>query len=145
MTRWSHSLTLAAGWAFVGLAALGAFLPLLPTTPFVLLASSCFIRSSPRARKWLYESTLFGPALRDWEEHRAVRRPVKVLAVVTVLLVIGGSFVRDLHWAVRASIITLGLVGLAVVWWLPTVPRSAGAEAPQVPPAQDPSAANLPP
>ena len=145
MTASSRILLMAAGWAFVGLAALGAFLPLLPTTPFVLLASSCFIRSSPRARKWLYESRLFGPALRDWEEHRAVRRPVKILAVVTVLGVIGLSFVRDLHWAVRGMIIALGLVGLVVVWWLPTVPQTGGAEAPPVPPAPDPSAANLPP
>ena len=134
-----RALYLAAGWAFVALAALGVFLPLLPTTPFVLFASSCFIKSSPRARKWLVESRLFGPFLRDWEEHHAIRAPVKVLAVVTVLGVIGLSLVRDVHWVVRTLIVVLGAVGLAVVWRLPTVPKSDNpGENPKTLPARSP-------
>ena len=116
---------LAVGWAFVGLAVLGLFLPLLPTTPFLLLASSCFLRSSPRWQRWLLNSRWFGPTLRDWEEHGGVRRPVKVLAFVTVSAVLAFAFFRDLHWAVRTLIVLLGLVGLAVVWRLPLVPAPA--------------------
>jgi hypothetical protein len=111
---------LAAGWLFVALAVLGILLPLLPTTPFVLLAGSCFIRSSPRARRWLEQNRWLGPPLRDWHEHRAVRRPVKVIAVVTVLLVIALTFARDLPWKVRIPIVALGTVGLLVIWRLPT-------------------------
>jgi uncharacterized membrane protein YbaN (DUF454 family) len=112
-----------AGWGFVGLAALGVVLPLLPTTPFVLLASSCFVRSSPRARAWLVNSRLFGPTVRDWHEHRAVRRPVKVLAIVVVCTVIALACVRrQLHWGLRAAIVVVGSVGLVVVWSLPVVP-----------------------
>ena len=124
MRGWSRGLLLAAGWAFVALAALGVFLPVLPTTPFLLLASSCFLKSSPRARQWLINSRLFGPFLRDWEEHHGVRRPVKILAFVVVLAVIALSLVRDLHWAVRTLIVVLGSVGLAVVWRLPTIAAS---------------------
>jgi uncharacterized protein len=114
-------LFLVLGWAFVALAVLGVLLPLLPTTPFVLLAGSCFIRSSPRAQAWLLNSRWFGPSLRDWHEHRAVRRPVKVVAVITVIAVIGFAFLRDLPLAVRAAIVVVGVVGLIVVWRLPTV------------------------
>src|SRR5687768_14861240 len=117
---WKRAAYFTIGWIFVALAALGVFLPLLPTTPFLLLASTCFVRSSPRAQRWLAESRWFGPILRDWHEHRAVRRPVKLLAVAVVLLVLAYSFVRDLPWALRIAIVAVGGVGLFVLWRLPT-------------------------
>jgi uncharacterized protein len=120
--RWKRQAYAAAGWAFVALAVLGVALPLLPTTPFVLLASSCFVRSSPRARRWLLNSRLFGPSLRDWNEHRAVRRPVKVLALAVVSCVMGLTFAREMHPAMRGAILAVGAVGLIVVWWLPVMP-----------------------
>ena len=123
MSRWRRILYLVLGWLFVALAALGLFLPLLPTTPFVLLAGSCFLRSSERCRRWLARSRWFGPALRDWHEHRAVRRPVKALAVVTVSAVIALAFVRDLPRVIQVLIVLIGAVGLVVIWRLPTVPE----------------------
>jgi hypothetical protein len=118
--HWKRAAYFLTGWIFVALAALGVVLPLLPTTPFLLLASTCFLRSSPRAQRWLAESRWFGPILRDWNEHRAVRRPVKALAVVVVLLVLAYSFVRDLPWPLRTAIVAVGCVGLFVLWRLPT-------------------------
>lgn len=118
-TRW---LYLAAGWLLVGLAAAGLVLPLLPTTPLLLLAASCFLRSSERSRRWLLNSRLFGPILRDWHEHRAVRRPVKLVAVAVLIAVIAGSFVRDLPAAVRVAIVLVCAVGLMVLWCLPSRP-----------------------
>lgn len=118
MSRWVY---LGLGWALVGLAAAGVFLPVLPTTPFLLLASSCFLKSSPRWKAWLEHSRLFGPFLRDWAEHRAVRRPVKVLAVVAVSAVMALALVRGYHWGVKAAVVAVGAVGLIVVWRLPTV------------------------
>jgi len=123
MSKVSRLLYQAAGWALVGVATLGLFLPLLPTTPFLLVASMCFVRSSPRAQRWLLNSRWFGPLLRDWNEHRAVRRPVKYLAVAVVSAVIAMSFWRDVHWLVRTLIVVLGLVGLTVIYCLPTVPK----------------------
>jgi len=123
MSKVSSLLFQAAGWALVGVATLGLFLPLLPTTPFLLVASMCFVRSSPRAQRWLLNSRWFGPLLRDWNEHRAVRRPVKYLAVAVVSAVIAMSFWRDVHWLVRTLIVVLGLVGLTVIYCLPTVPK----------------------
>jgi uncharacterized protein len=132
--RWRRRAYAAAGWVFVVLAAIGVALPLLPTTPFVLLASSCFVRSSPRARLWLLNSRMFGPTLRDWNEHQAVRRPVKVLAFVVVLGVLALTFLRDMHPVMRGTILAVGAVGLIVVWWLPAVPATtAQTDAPSEP------------
>jgi hypothetical protein len=125
---WKRAIYFAAGWVFVGLGTLGVFLPLLPTTPFLLLASSCFIRSSPRAQAWLARSRWFGPILRDWHERRAVRRPVKVVGAVVVLTVLAVTFVRDVPWGMRVAIVGVGAVGLAVLWRLPTAPAPGRRE-----------------
>jgi uncharacterized membrane protein YbaN (DUF454 family) len=118
-----RGLYATAGLLCVGLAYLGAILPGLPTTPWVLLASYCFSRSSPRLERWLKRSPLFGRLLRDWDEHGGIRRPVKVLAVtliaavVTVSLVLGGLPV----WA-KCVIGGLAAVGACVVLFVvPTV------------------------
>jgi uncharacterized membrane protein YbaN (DUF454 family) len=74
-------LLLALGWISVGLAILGALLPLLPTTPFLTLAVWCFVRSSEKAHAWIYRQPLLGPTLRDWEERGAIARRSKILAL----------------------------------------------------------------
>src|SRR5262245_37471900 len=86
-----RAVYLLLGTGFVGLGALGALLPVLPTTPFLLLASYCFLRSSPRLNDRLLRSRLFGPFLRDWHQHRGVRPRVKITAVTVLALAVGGS------------------------------------------------------
>ena len=117
-----RALYFLAGWLFVVLAALGLVLPVLPTTPFVLLAGSCFLRSSPRSRAWLARSRWFGPLLRDWDEHRAVRRPVKLLAVGVVTVVIALTLLGEMRRGVKAAVLVVGAMGLFVIWRLPVVP-----------------------
>ena len=132
MVDWKRAAYFTTGWFFVALGTLGLFLPLLPTTPFLLLASTCFLRSSPRWQRWLADSRWFGPILRDWNEHRAVRRPVKVLAVLVILLVLTWTFVRDIPWPLRVAIVVLCGVGLAVVLRLPTTTPSKPPAEPSV-------------
>ncbi|MCJ9671243.1 MULTISPECIES: YbaN family protein [unclassified Neorhizobium] len=74
-------LFLALGWLFVAIGIVGAFLPVLPTTPFLLLAVACFARSSPRLEAWLLEHPKFGPSLRSWREKGAIARKAKVAAI----------------------------------------------------------------
>lgn len=85
MTPLSRYLYLAAGIVCVALGALGVALPLLPTTPFLILAAACFARSSPRLHRWLYRQKVLGPLLKDWEEKRCVSCQVKIVAVCSVI------------------------------------------------------------
>ena len=77
---------LALAMLFIGLGSLGVVLPLLPTTPFLLLAAMCASRSSPALHAWLYSHPRFGPLLRDWRDHRAIRPRAKVTALVVIAL-----------------------------------------------------------
>ncbi|HLM46070.1 MAG TPA: YbaN family protein, partial [Myxococcaceae bacterium] len=72
---------LAIGFLCVGLGVLGAFLPLLPTTPFLLIALWAFSRSSRRFHHWLYTHPRFGPRLQAWQQHGIVPVRVKVSAI----------------------------------------------------------------
>ena len=86
---WFDPWTLLGSF-FVMLGAAGAVLPLLPTTPFILVAAWCFARSSPRMHRWLLESALFGPIVRNWEQNRCVPLRAKITALV-MMLGVGGS------------------------------------------------------
>lgn len=107
----------------VGLAYLGALLPGLPTTPWVLLAGYCFSRSSPRLERWLKRSPFFGRLLRDWEEHRGIRRPVKVFAVCMVFVVVTASILYGgLPLWVKCVIGGLAATGVSIiVFVVPTI------------------------
>ena len=102
-----------------------AALPLLPTTPFLLLASGCFVRSSPRLHRWLMRSRLFGPLLQDWQQHRGVRLHVKLTAVTVVVAAVAASiFFGNLPWPLTIVLIVLAIVGLVVVLRLPVIGRT---------------------
>ncbi len=80
------------GFVFVALGGLGLVLPVMPTTPFLLLAAACFARSSPRFHDWLLNVHLFGPLIRNWQETRSIPKRAKLLAIITIV-VVGGSSV----------------------------------------------------
>lgn len=68
------------GCLMLALGAIGAVLPLMPTTIFLIAAAWCFARSSPRLEAWLFEHPRFGPPLRAWRDQRAISRPSKLMA-----------------------------------------------------------------
>ena len=87
---------LALGVGFVALGFIGAFLPVLPTTPFLILAAACFTRSSPRLERWLLNHGRFGPLLRAWRERGVIPWRAKLMALTGssvgfLLLWIGGD------------------------------------------------------
>lgn len=105
-----------AGIAFVGLGILGAFLPVLPTTPFMLLAAACFARSSPRFHQWLLRHRTFGPIVSEWERHRAIPYRTKIWAIVLMSATLAVSiafFVKPL-WLKAA----LAAFGVFMAIWL---------------------------
>lgn len=69
------------GWIFVALGLVGAFLPVMPTTPFMLLALWAFARSSQRFHDWLYYHTVFGPPLQKWTQFRVIPPLAKIMSV----------------------------------------------------------------
>ena len=70
------------GVFFVGLAALGAVLPILPTTPFLLVSAGCFAKSSPRLHKMLLSNKIFGPMIYHWQDSRSIPQRAKIIALI---------------------------------------------------------------
>jgi uncharacterized membrane protein YbaN (DUF454 family) len=71
---------LTFGSLFLALGVIGIFLPLLPTTPFLILAAFCFNRGSDKFHGWLINHRIFGPPIRDWNQHRMIRTKYKLMA-----------------------------------------------------------------
>jgi uncharacterized membrane protein YbaN (DUF454 family) len=110
---------ITVGIVSVGLGLLGVFVPLLPTTPFLLLAAGCFMRSSQRLYDWLIHHKWFGVHLRNYREYRAVSLRAKVGTLMLLWGVIGATgWFAVTHWWVRvllcvvAAGVTLHLVHL---------------------------------
>ncbi|MBB3220830.1 YbaN family protein [Pseudoduganella umbonata] len=116
MNRPMKFLLKVIGVIAVVLAVLGAFLPLLPTTPFLLLASACFARSSVRAHNWLRTNPLFGKYLRDWEDGRGLPLRGKVVILLFMWGSMGYSFTRVAH--IPALVALLAAIGLGVTIFL---------------------------
>jgi uncharacterized membrane protein YbaN (DUF454 family) len=85
-------LFIGLGWIFVALATFGVILPVLPTTPFLLLAVACFARSSPRFHDWLLYRSWFSSYLQFWYQYRAMPPGTKWKAVCLLLVTFGFSF-----------------------------------------------------
>ncbi len=117
----ARALFALAGWIFVALAAAGAVLPLLPTTPFLLLAAACWVRSSDRLYQRLVANRWLGPYLRAWREEHRVPRRAKVTAIALVVVTFASSiaFAVDATW-VRALLVALGLGLVGFLARLPT-------------------------
>ncbi len=99
------------GWMFVGIGLIGAFLPILPTVPFLLLALACFGRGSPRLEAWLLAHPRMGPPLRLWRERGAIPRRAKVLAITMMSLSLGSLVLfSSMPWP--------GKVVVVIVWGL---------------------------
>ncbi len=122
-------------WGLAGATSLatgivGIFLPLLPTTPFVLLAAFCFARASTRAERWMLEHPRFGPMVRDWRARRAIPRRAKQLA--WTMMAAGSAWsawVLPWPWKPLPA-----LVCAAVGLWMYRLPTAEAAGRPGPPP-----------
>ncbi len=79
------------GLVSLALGGIGIFLPLLPTTPFVLVAAIAFANSSERLHQWLLDHEVFGPLIDNWRRHGAISRSTKIVSLVSMLAIIAIS------------------------------------------------------
>lgn len=123
--RW---LLLTLGLLLTSLAAAGAFLPVLPTTPFLLLAAACFMRSSPALHQRLLENRVFGPYIAQWQHDHTIPRAAKRKAygLATVTFAVSIALVEST--GLRVMLACIGVALIAFLAWLPTTPLEAELE-----------------
>ena len=86
-----RGLLIALGWASLAIAAVGVVLPVVPTTPFVLLAAACFARASDRLHAWLLGNRWFGPSIERWQTSRSISPRAKWTAIPLVAVSVTAS------------------------------------------------------
>ena len=115
--RW---LLIAAGLVATALGVIGAFLPVLPTTPFLLVAAACFARASPKLDRMLTGSKTFGPTILEWRAHRSIPWRTKLIAIglMSAMIAVSATLFVQPWWAKAL----LAAVGVATGVWLWRIP-----------------------
>ena len=98
------------GTLFLAIGALGAVLPVLPTTPFVILAAFAYGKGSPALRGWLVSSRTFGPMIADWEAHGAIAPRYKLMGIGMMAAVFGLS----VYYSVSTTVLVVQAVGMTI-------------------------------
>ncbi|EKO0722367.1 YbaN family protein [Staphylococcus pseudintermedius] len=118
-------LLLGIGGIFTLLGFAGAVLPLLPTTPFLLVAVLCFAKSSDRFHDWLIQTKVYQAYIEDFRKHRGYTMKKKIQLLISLYIVVGFSI-----WMVDVTMIRLGLLVMVVIQtvvlftWVKTLPKS---------------------
>lgn len=129
LTPLTRSLLITAGTACVVLGVVGIFMPILPTTPFLLLAAACYARSSSRLYHWLLNNRWFGEYLKNYREGRGLPLRLKILTIMTLGTTIGSTalFAVSSLW----GRVVLFLIMAGVTVHLIMIKTSTGAPSPQ--------------
>ncbi len=107
-------LFIAAGTFFVGVGIIGIFIPVLPTTPFLLISAALYARSSKRFYSWLINNRIFGKFIKDYREGKGIPLRLKIITIILLWITIGCSaiFAIDILW-VRIMLVVIA-VGVTV-------------------------------
>ncbi len=107
-------LLIISGTFFVGIGVIGIFLPLLPTTPFLLLAAACYARGSKRFYNWLLNNRLFGDYIKNYREGKGIPLKVKVISIVLLWVTIGYAAIYIMPIFIGKLILFLIGIGVAL-------------------------------
>ena len=123
MTGARRIALIVIGLVSLALGAIGIVVPLLPTTPLVLLAAFAFANSSETLHQWLLDHNVFGPLIDNWQRHRAISRPAKAMAAVSMIAILAISWLMDVAMPIIA--IQAVILGCAAAFILtrPSLPR----------------------
>jgi len=109
-----NHILIIAGTVFVILAVLGIFLPVLPTTPFLLLAAACYFRSSDRFYRWLINNRVLGTYIRNYLEGRGMSVRSKVITLLLLWLTIGLTVIFGVQYTVVRIILIIIALGVTI-------------------------------
>ena len=117
---WVQVAFAALGTLFLLLGIAGVFLPVLPATPFLLLSTACYARSSRRFYNWLMNHPAFGPLIIEWRTYRSIPWRIKLVALATMIL----TFSVSILFFIREGRLQLALTffGLMMAIWLYQIP-----------------------
>jgi len=116
LTRAARVTWLIVGFLSLALGAIGIALPLLPTTPFILIAAFAFAQSSEKLHQWLLEHNVFGPLIDNWQRHGAISKRAKVASVVSMAAVLAISLAMAAPTVVIVvQLVVLGAVALFIL------------------------------
>lgn len=118
-SRFVRHVFIAWGFAALMLGVAGIFLPILPTTPFILLAAACFARGSERFHAWLLAHHLTGPLIADWYQHQSLRPVIKRLAYLLTVISFGSSILIVSAPALKCLLLLLAVLLLYFLWRIP--------------------------
>lgn len=120
VSRAVRAMLVVVGTLCVVLGVIGILLPVLPTTPFLLLAAACYARASERFYRWLLGNPTFGPTIREWRRHRSIAYRTKVVAIAMMSITIAFSIALLSRYPLVQ--VLLALMGVIVGVWLYRVP-----------------------
>lgn len=114
------------GFISLALGIIGIFLPIMPTTPFILLSAFCFSRGSEKIYNWFISNKYFGRIVKDWEENRVIKLKVKIFVSVTLpFSLIYPLFFKDLSLPLRTLIVIVAISVLTFIWTRPSAVASS--------------------
>ncbi|MDM8540257.1 YbaN family protein [Desulfococcaceae bacterium HSG9] len=112
-----NNLLIILGWFFVILGAIGVILPILPTTPFLIVALAFFSKSSPRFHQMLLNNVWFGPTLKQWEDKKTLSRKIKYKAFLLIIITFSISVaILDSKIQLQLLLVGIAIILLFFIW-----------------------------
>lgn len=109
------------GWVSLVTGFIGIFLPILPTTPFVILSAYCFSKSSDKVHKWLLDLKLFGPMIRQWEKNKSIPIKAKLMATSMIIPLFAYTLIFvPVVFVIKFIVFSIGAFALGYIWTRPS-------------------------